>query len=201
MDSCHFFCREHPTLDKIQKQNCDEIITIEEIYNSLKGLPNNKTPGLDGLPIEFYNFFWKTLKYILLDSFMYGFKNDILSLDQWRAVLVLLPKPNKDVRLLKNWRPISLLNTDYKIIAKLLSNRLQKVIPSIIHNDQVGYIKNRIISENIHTLLDTIELTNNKLDPGLLTFIDFEKAFDTISWKFLFDTLIYFFLLLLFYYW
>ena len=93
---------------------------------------------------------------------------------------------------MKNWRPISLLNTDYKIIARILSNRLQKVLPSIINEDQTGYIKNRYIGENIRTILDILEHTSTKHNPGVIVFLDFEKAFDTVSWNFLHKTLDYF---------
>ena len=103
-----------------------------------------------------------------------------------------LPKPDKDIRLLKNWRPISLLNTDYKILTKLLANRLQNVIHKIVSEDQTGYIKNRYIGENIRTVIDVIKYTSLKKIPGLLLFIDFEKAFDTVSWPFLFKTLNHF---------
>ena len=93
------------------------------------------------------------------------------------------------MRLLKNWRPLSLLNTDYKILTKLLAIRLQKVLPSIISEDQTGYIKGRYIGENIRTILDVFEYTNNQVNPGAMIFLDFEKAFDTVSWDFLLKAL------------
>ena len=163
-----------------------------EILNSIKSLPNNKSPGSDGLPIEFYNFFWKNINDILFESFQYSFQNKLLSVDQRRSVLTLIPKPEKDTRNLKNWRPISILNSDYKIIAKLLAIRLQNVISKLISSDQVGYIKNRFIGENIRTLLDIIQISSKEENPGMLVLIDFEKAFDTINWNYLFKCLDYF---------
>ena len=71
--------------------------------------------------------------------------------------LNIIPKKEKDIRYLKNWRPISLLNTGYKILTKLLSLRLQNVISTIVAPDQTGYIKNRYIGENIRTIVDTID--------------------------------------------
>ena len=119
-----------------------------------------------------------------MDSYNYSFENNLLSLDQRRALLVMIPKGTKDKRELKNWRLISLLNVDYKILAKVLAKRLHQVglITKIICPDQAGYIKGRSIGDNIRTMLDILDITKNKTEPGIMVMIDFEKAFDTISW-------------------
>ena len=75
---------------------------------------------------------------------MYSFEKGTLTQNQRMGILNLLPKKDKDIRHLANWRPVSLLNTDYKILTKALAIRLQKVIPSIINHDQEGYIKTDI---------------------------------------------------------
>ena len=92
---------------------------------------------------------------------------------------------NKDPLYLKNWRPISLLNTATKRIAK----RLEKVLPELINRDQTGYIKNRFIEENIRLISDVIDSYDENNLPGFLLFIDFEKAFDSLEWSFLFKSL------------
>ena len=84
-----------------------------------------------------------------------------------------------------NWRPVSLLNTDYKILTKLLAIRLQKVIPSLINSYQVGYIKNRYIGENIRILYDILQYADIEQKEAYITQIDFEKAFDSVEWPFL----------------
>ena len=84
---------------------------------------------------------------------------------------------------------VSLLATDYKILTKALSIKLQKVIPSLINSDQVGYIKGRNICENIRIIKDLISFTAMNKSPGFLTLIDFENPFDTVEWPFLFKTL------------
>ena len=101
----------------------------------------------------------------------------------------LLPKKNKDTLLLKNWRPISLLNVDYKIATKCIAKRLEKVLPTLINSDQTGYVKNRFIGEKIRLISDVIELYEKKQLLGMLLFIDFEKAFDSLEWKYLFKVL------------
>ena len=86
---------------------------------------------------------------------------------------------------LKNYRPISLSNVDYKILAFALSNRLHKILDTIISPEQTAYVRKRFIGENIRQLQDIIEYNL----PGLVVFLDFEKAFDSLEWNFLFRTL------------
>ena len=74
----------------------------------------------------------------------------------------MIPKKNKDPLLLKNWRPISLLNTDYKLTTKCIGKRLEKVLPYLIDGDQTEYIKGRFIGENIRLISDIIEQHENK---------------------------------------
>jgi hypothetical protein len=123
------------------KSKLENVVSDYEISNALKGLSSNKCPGSDGFSAEFYKFFWIDIKELVCDSIKYAFKTGALSIEQKRGVLNLVPKKDKDIRYLKNWRPITLLNVDYKILAKIMANRIQKVIPYIINNDQSGCIK------------------------------------------------------------
>ena len=119
-------------------------------------LSNNKTPGCNGLPTEFYKFFWGILKFFVFDSLKLSTENKTLSIDQNRGVTTLVPKKGKDVHHLINWRSISVLNTDYKILTKLYAMRLQVILGNIINPEQVGYLKGRFIGENIRTIKDII---------------------------------------------
>jgi len=178
-----------PRLTKVQKNFCDNELNESEILKSLKALKNGKTPGTDGLPPDFYKFFWVDIKSLVINSLKYALASNELSIEQKRGIINLIPKKNKNRLFLKNWRPISLLNTDYKLLAKTLALRLQNVLPNIINEDQTGYLPNRYIGQNIRLLEDITFFTMEENLPGIILSIDFEKAFDSINWNFLYKTL------------
>ena len=188
-ETCSLFQTDITQIADDDKLELDKRLTIEECAIALKDLANNKAPGTDGLPTEFYKYFWIDIKQIVYDSFITSQKNSTLSLDQRRGILTLLPKKDKDIRYLKNWRPLTLLNTDYKILTKSLANRLQSIMDKIIKNDQVGYIKGRQLSFNCRKILDIFESLESETDTGYALFLDFQKAFDTISRDFMIKTL------------
>ena len=109
----------------------------------------NKTPGSDGLPAEFYKVFWKDISQYLLKALNALYANGCLSVTQRSGLITLTPKKNKDAKLLKNWRPVTLLNCDYKIASKSIANRFKKLLSKLIDHDQTGFQKNRFIGENI----------------------------------------------------
>ena len=119
-----------------------------------------------------------------VSSFNESFRLGELSASQKQAVISLLDK-GKDRTLLKNWRPISLLNNDYKIVSKAIANRFVNLLPNLVHHNQVGYIRNRNIAENIRALEDLLYQTDVLNIPGIIICVDFKKAFDSIDWSFL----------------
>ena len=111
-----------------------------------------------------------------------------MSFSQRLAIKTLIFKKGER-NLLKNYRPLSLTNTDYKIIAFILARRLQKIIDKLISKHQSAYIKGRNISENARLILDIFDFCDTNSTDGLLLLLDFEKAFDSVEWNFLFKTL------------
>ena len=180
---------EIPKVNEADKLACEEELSEREILRSVKAMKNGKSPGTCGLTSEFYKFFWLNIKGILTASINYNLNKGMLSLEQRRGILTLIPKKDKDRLYLKNWRPLTLLNTDYKIIAKALSNRLTKILPFIIEDDQTGYVSGRFIGCNIRLIEDILSQTTKLNIAGILLTIDFEKAFDSIRWHFIRKTL------------
>ena len=174
-----------PKLTEEEKNSCEGLISNGECQKVIKNMKNNKSPGNDGIPVEFYKIFWPNIGKLVIECFNESYANGSLSTSQKQAVITLIDKPGKDLTLLKNWRPISLLNTDYKIATKVLAMRLQKVLPNIIHHNQTGFVHNRYIGDSIRSILDVIEFTKLKNIPGILLALDFEKAFDSLEWKYL----------------
>ena len=99
---------------------------------------------------------------------------------------------NKSRHLLKNWRPIPLLNVVYKLASAVIANRLKTVLDKIIFEDQKGFISGRFIGENIRLIYDVLFETKDQDIPGMILSIHFEKAFDTVSWKFIKKVLKYY---------
>ena len=155
-------------------------------------MKNEKSPGMDGFTVEFFQLFWIDLGFFVLRSINYGYQSGSLSITQKQGIITCLPKPNKSRHLLKNWRPISLFNVVYKMASAVIANRLKTVLHKLISEEQKGFIAGRFIAENVRTIYDILFETKNQELPGLILSIDFEKAFDTVSWKFIMKVLKYF---------
>ena len=178
-----------PKVLNVDEAKCLEgKITLQECEIALKSMKINKSPGSDGIPTEFYQTFWTDIHPILIESLNCAYETGELSATQKRSILSLIFKKN-DKQMLKNWRPISLLNTDYKILTHVLANRLKTVITQIIHTDQNGYIKGRNIAYNIRLIQDVINHLEEDNIEGAVVFLDFQKAFDTVNHSFLHATL------------
>ena len=180
---------ETPKLSGELRSMCEGQITHNECYSVLQSFQKNKTPGNDGLTIEFYLAFWPLIGQYLVDSINDSYEFGELSNSQKQAIITLIEKKGKDKRMIKNWRPISLINVDAKIISKVLAKRLEKVLPSIIHSNQNAFVKGRFIFDAVRTIDDMVDYTKRNGLSGLLIAIDFEKAFDMFNFNFLIRTL------------
>ena len=178
-----FFETENVLSEEIAK-TCEGVMSIHECEIALKTMENIKTPGTDGLTPEFYRYFWNLLGSFMVNSFNYAFRNGTLTISQRQRIISLIPKKKKNTEYLKNWRPVSLLNVDYKIATKTIALRLEKILPNLIHPCQSGYVKGRFVGEIIRLIADAMHFTKEKNIPGVAVFLDFEKAFDSIERNF-----------------
>ena len=163
-------------------------ITLEEITNAVKGLSSGKSPGPDGLSAEFYLKFLDLLGPYLVQVFNSCFLNsemcDSMKVSHTRVVF-----KKGDAENLKNWRPISLLNIDYKICSKALSLRLAKVLEFIVSPDQTCSVPGHKITSNLHALRDILDYIDRTNETGILLSLDQEKAFDRVNRVFLLNLL------------
>ena len=136
---------------------------------------------MDGIISEFYQIYWYIIKDEFTQVIKYALENESLSKSQYNAIITLLYKKGNREEI-TNWRPISLLNTDYKIITKILAERLKLFLPTLIHSDQKGFVNGRNISEANRLIQDVIEYADQNNLAASIIFIDYMKAFDRVEW-------------------
>ena len=172
-----------------QRNTLEAKLSKKELFIAIHQTEKGKTPALDGLTYEFYQFFLATLE----DKF-HKMQDIILNTigcltdSQRRSVITLLFKKG-DPEDLANWRPVSLNCTDYKIISKAIANRLKTVLGTVIHPDQTCGIPGRNIFENLYLVRDIIRYTNQLGIKGYIISVDQEKAFDRVDRQFLYKVL------------
>ena len=152
-------------LNQEEIQNINRPITSTEIETVIKNLLTNKSPGPDGFTGKFYLTFREELTPILLKLFQNIAEGETLSNSPYEATITLIPKPDKDVPKKENFRPISLMNTNAKILNKILANRIQHHIKRIIHHDHLTFILGMQGFFNIHksiNVINHINLVKNK---------------------------------------
>ena len=174
---------ENMTVDNYDLLGRD--LTQQELLDALNKMKTDRSPGLDGLTVEFYRSFWPKLGGIVFNSIKHAQNQKKMSLSQRRGLIKLIPKKDKSPFQVSNWRPITLLNVDFKLVSKALSIRLAGVIPSLVHTDQKGFVHGRYIGDNILDIYALINHVETSEEEGVLVLLDIEKAFDSVSWSFL----------------
>ena len=189
-DCCDFIrTLSLPSINKAKIFECEKPITDNECQQAILQLANNKSPGLDGFSVEFYKTFWTEIKSLFMECLDFSKITNQLSKSQYEGVITLLPKPGKDKLSPSNYKPITLLNCDYKIISKVITNRIHPCLNDLIEKEQNGFMKARNIGDNIRLLFDIIDYANHEKMPGAVLLVDLHKAFDSLHWSFIFTML------------
>ena len=178
-----------PKLSEEENIEIERDISLEDLQYIVNKTKNNKSPGPDGFSNEFYKIFWPHIKILLLKLVTFYKERGTLNLAQTNGIITCIPKGGKSRSDLKNWRPITLLNSIYKFYSGILAERIKKILPKLIHVDQKGFVNGRFIGENTRITSDIINERNRQNINGLIILIDFEKAFDSISWDFILNSL------------
>ena len=176
-----------PQLSNDDMRSCEGVFTTDECRAALKLMAKNKVPGISGFTAEFFEYFWDSLGPLAVQYFNDAAEHG-LHVSQRRGVIILLPKKG-DQKMLKNKRPICLLDVLYKIIAKVIAIRMARVIDLLISSDQTGSLPGRYIGENIRLITDVIEYCQTDQTSGILMAMDYRNAFDAVEHNFLFKTL------------
>ena len=178
-------------LSESEQASFEGPLPLAEASEALQRSKGNKSPGAAGLTVEFYSQFWDKLGEPLVSVFNQGLARGELP-ESMKASVTRLVHKKDDKRLLKNWRPISLLNVDYKICSKAVSFRLSRVLGSIVDPDQTCSVPGRSIHSNLVLLRDTLAFIDRTGETGILLSLDQEKAFDLVDRIFLLNLLEHF---------
>ena len=173
---------------RLNAEQCDDLTasyTVEELEKALKSLPPGSSPGNDGLSIAFYLEFWPLVGGVLTALLNGSMRGLPLPPSLLAARVVLLPKTSHAAPEASQFRPISLLGADYKIMSKAVTLRMLQVIPSLCHETQTGFIPGRSILHNVTCNRDLIAYCRgDRSTTAIIAFLDFEKAFDRVSFHF-----------------
>jgi len=163
-------------------------LSFKDVTDAIKALPKGKAPGHNGVPMEFFQEFKKEVAPMLLHAFSAMFRVSTTSAHINKGLITLIPK-SRDRARLNNWRPITLLGSLYKVLAKTLARRIQTDLTEIIRPNQTGFVEGRSILDNVFMAQESLGWAEESNQDLVLLLLNFEKAFNRIEWDFLFKAL------------
>ena len=166
----------------------EETFSEEEIWAAISGLNSDKAPGPDGFPLAFWSFSWDFVKDEVLGFFKEFHEHGRFVRQLNATFLVLIPK-KQTVEDFKDLRPISLVSGLYKILTKVLANRIKKVMDKVISKSQNAFVEGRQILDAVLIANEIVDASLRRKECGLICKLDIEKAYDTISWEFLYQVM------------
>ncbi|XP_071695221.1 uncharacterized protein [Rutidosis leptorrhynchoides] len=178
----------YPSISPDVAAAIEEKFVEKEIHDAILDCGSTKAPGPDGFNLRFFKKFWNVIKGDLINAINWFWDKAEFSKGCNASFVTLVPK-KKDPLCLGDFRPISLIGSYYKVIAKLLSNRLRKVIPSLVGPEQSAFLRGRFILDGALIVNECVDYLKNNRKKGLIFKVDFEKAFDCLNWEFLLEVM------------
>ena len=167
---------------------CEAEISLDKVLNAINSQTNKKSPGMDGITAKFYKHFSNEIAPILLEVYDSWKQLGIIGISPRTGVISVIYKKG-DKKDTANYKPISLLNLDYKIFTTILKNRMQKTLDNIIRENQTAALKNRTILHTLSTIRDIIDVSNKLNNNFSVISHDFLMAFDRLDWNFIYKAL------------
>lgn len=158
---------------------------MEEVAASIKELKTNKRPGPDGYSALYYRTFTELLSPILANAFNVLLNDLSFEQESLMAIVCTIPKPLSDATSCAGYRPISLLNLDIKLLAKVLAKHLNQIICNLIHKDQVGFMPHRQAGDNVRRAVLMAHIAKKRCIPSCFLPLDIKRAFNMVSWPYL----------------
>jgi hypothetical protein len=171
---------------QLDLEGLNQIITEEEVWDTIKSLPADKAPGPDGFTGRFYKIAWSIIKGVFMAAINRLMQGDVSRLSLLNSAYITLPKSAEALEL-KDYRPISLIHSFAKIIMKLLANRLASKLPQLVSLNQSAFVKGRCIHDNFILVQQMAKVLHRQKEARILRKLDISKAFDSVSWAFLLE--------------
>ncbi|GJQ88864.1 RNA-directed DNA polymerase, eukaryota [Tanacetum coccineum] len=171
-----------------QMATLESPVSKDEVRNTVWGCGENKSPGPDGFSFEFFLKFWDTVGSDFCEAVEWFFEHSSFSRGCNSSFIALIPK-NQDPKFVNDYRPISLIGSLYKVVTKILANRLSSVIPGLISDVQTAFLPNRQILDGPFIINELLSWCKHKKQQAMVFKVDFAKAYDSIRWDFLEDVL------------
>ena len=178
-----------PTLDDEARSTLEAELTLEELQTAMNQLPLGKVPGSDGFPTEYLRGCFPLLRQQLLRVFLEAKERGVLPPTMREGMISLILKKDADPADPASYRPITVINADVKLLCKTLAVRLSGVISQLVHEDQCGFIHKRNTAMNLRRLNYVMHETAGSKEKLTVASIDISKAFDTVDWAYLLETL------------